>query len=89
MKNLNKTSIIFSFSILLAGGNIFAQSKEQQFPTEEKKEKKKSDLEIKDNSKSLDTKSDKAMEIYLQTPVVPNQSITSKTEERPRTSAPR
>lgn len=75
--------------MLIAGGSVFAQSKCQQIPAEEKKEKKKNDLETKDNSKSLDTKSDKAMDLYLQPPATPNLSNSSKTEEKPKTSAPR
>lgn len=89
MKNLNRISIIFSFSMLIAGGSVFAQSKSQQILAEEKKENKKSDSETKDNYKSLDTKSDKAMDLYLQPPATPNLSNSSKTEEKPKTSAPR
>ena len=89
MKNLNKISVIFSFSMLVAAGSLCAQSQTHQIPSEEKKEKKESALVTKDNSELLDTKQDKAMDLYLQPPATPNQNNSSKTEEKPKASAPR
>lgn len=66
--------------MLLGVEKIQAQSKTTQPPIEERK--KKSETEIKENTKLLETRSDKAMELYMATPVAPNQANNEKNNEK-------
>ena len=86
MKHLNKISIFFFFSLLHTVVNVRAQSKTNE-PVNE--EKKKSETDVKANVKSADTKSDKALDLYMHPPVTPNQSGSSTTKDKQKSDQPK